>query len=305
MWNDNWIPSNVSMKLLVKLNSGRAAVVADLMKENGREWDSEILRENLIPMDMEVVLKIPLSRYNMEDVNAWAYERSGVYSLRSTYKLLKDIQMADADHVEGNSLISGGPGLWWKHLWKMKVPPKVRIFWWRAIHNFLPANAVLKHRHIAENSLCLDCGHPVETNFHTMFECTYAIRFWECIKNITDVKPPKFHPSTWAKDLLIGKMCSEDDATLIATCCLSLWTGRNNRNHGKERWSALAAAKFVSQMVEDVLNLHKKKKRRRGFLINGIHHQQDYLSSILTELLMENLCMELLRQLSGTPMAHC
>jgi hypothetical protein len=61
--------SNVSVKLLVKLNSSRATVVADLMKENGREWDSKILRENLIPMDMEVVLKIPWSYYNMEDVN--------------------------------------------------------------------------------------------------------------------------------------------------------------------------------------------------------------------------------------------
>jgi hypothetical protein len=30
------------------------------MQENGREWDSEILRENLIPMDVEAVLKILL-----------------------------------------------------------------------------------------------------------------------------------------------------------------------------------------------------------------------------------------------------
>jgi hypothetical protein len=140
--------------------------------------------------------------------------------------------MAD---VEGNTSTSGGPGLWWKHLWKMKILPKVQIFWWRAIHNFLPANVVLKHHHITKKSLCSDCGNPFESIFTLCFECTYAIKIWECIKNITDVKPPKFDLSTWAKDLLVGKMCSEDHATLIATCCWSLWTGRNNRNHGMAR----------------------------------------------------------------------
>jgi hypothetical protein len=99
-----------------------------------------------------------------------------------------------------------------------------------------------------------------------MFECSYPIKFWECIKNIKGLGRLRFHPDTWAQDLLIGKLCTDDVVALIATCCWSLWTGRNNRRHGKEGWSLMAAAKFVSNMVEDVLNLYRRddKEKREG-----------------------------------------
>jgi hypothetical protein len=32
--------------------------------------------------------------------------------------------------------------------------------------------------------------------------------------------------------------------SLTTCCCLSLWAGRNNRNHGNTAWSPYAAARF-------------------------------------------------------------
>jgi hypothetical protein len=49
---------------------------------------------------------------------------------RSAYRILKDLQMAENDHKESASSDSNKQGLWWKHIWKMKVQPKVRIFCW-------------------------------------------------------------------------------------------------------------------------------------------------------------------------------
>jgi len=69
-------------------------------------------------------------------------------------------------------------------------------------------------RHIfAQESHCADRGHSSETIFHTMFECTYALWFWEGIKEMTGQKEPRLHPLTWAKDLLTGGLCSEGDST--------------------------------------------------------------------------------------------
>ena len=43
---------------------------------------------------------------------------------------------------------SSHQALWWKALWQPQVPPKVRIFWWRAIDNYLLIKAELKGWHI-------------------------------------------------------------------------------------------------------------------------------------------------------------
>jgi hypothetical protein len=100
-----------------------------------------------------------------------------------------------------------GEGLWWKHLWKMQIPPKVRILWGRVIYDLLQVMAILKFRHISRESYCQDSGDPSETVFHTLFECSYARMFWECIMEITSVKPLRMYSVTWAKDL-VGNLCS-------------------------------------------------------------------------------------------------
>jgi hypothetical protein len=51
-------------------------------------------------------------------------------------------------------------GRWWGVLRKLKVPPKVRIFWWRVINNFLPSNAELARRHICEGELLCSVWEP-------------------------------------------------------------------------------------------------------------------------------------------------
>lgn len=48
---------------------------------------------------------------------------------RFTYRKLA------ADHMQPQ-----GPGdASWKRIWSPNVPSKVRVFWWRALHEFLPA----------------------------------------------------------------------------------------------------------------------------------------------------------------------
>lgn len=144
---------------------------------------------------------------------------------------------------------------WWKVLWKMRIPPKVRIFWWSVLNNFLPSKAELKRRHVAKESHCEACGAPSETLFHIAVECTFALRFWEALERMTGRRLPRLHPASWAKDLMCGKVCSADDSCLFMCGVWSLWSGRNSRRHGKEGWSASAAARHIAKMVEDIMGL--------------------------------------------------
>ncbi|GJN04604.1 hypothetical protein PR202_ga22167 [Eleusine coracana subsp. coracana] len=86
-------------------------------------------------------------------------------------------------------------------------------------------------------------------------------RFWECIRYITLKKPPLLHPAIWAKDLLVGQFCKPDADGLFAWRCRSLWTRRNSSHHGKEASSPYAAAKFVTKMMEDVMQLYVKQEK--------------------------------------------
>ncbi|OEL34167.1 hypothetical protein BAE44_0004812 [Dichanthelium oligosanthes] len=76
----------------------------------------------------------------------------------------------------------------------MKIPPKVRIFWWCAINSFLPTKAELKPRHVEEESHCEACGNPVEDRFHVAISCPQAKRFWQVLKK--NPARPTYH-SSW------------------------------------------------------------------------------------------------------------
>jgi hypothetical protein len=108
-------------------------------------------------------------------------------------------------------------------------------------------NAITREDH------CEACGRRGEDLYHVAFECTFATRFWEAAMDMTGCKIPRFHPATWTRDLLSGEMCSEKDGAFIICGIWSLWTGRNARRHGRDKWSAKTAVKHIAAMVEELL----------------------------------------------------
>jgi hypothetical protein len=119
-------------------------------------------------IEVAKVLKIKPSDRLERDVLAWAHERHGQYSVKSAYRLLKieQTEMADSREALGSSASAH-----WSTLWKLEVPPKVRVFWWRVLHNSLPSKSEIKWRHIAKESHCEMCVHQEETLFHVFFDC--------------------------------------------------------------------------------------------------------------------------------------
>jgi hypothetical protein len=96
----------------------------------------------------------------------------------------------------------------------MKVPPKVRVFWWRVIHNFLPTQANLHYRHMERFATYTFCGSKPEIIFHALVECEPAIQFWHRLK-MFQVKLPTLHPANWASDLTDLTLCDEFSAAII------------------------------------------------------------------------------------------
>jgi hypothetical protein len=94
-----------------------------------REWDEGMLTSSVLPHDAAEVHKIRLSD-RMDDTIAWFYERIGLFTVRSAYKLAvaldqkEEPQGASSTRPDGSRSLCNG-------IWRAKVPPKVRVFAWR------------------------------------------------------------------------------------------------------------------------------------------------------------------------------
>jgi len=122
--------------------------------------------------------------------------------------------------------------LYGKKIWKLEVPPKVRVFWWRVLLEFLPTKQILFRRHIEPEAFCEVCGEPEESIRHVLLDCTVARQFWQYTRWATGVKLPSLNAETWAADLM-SQLCPRRDRALIMIGMWALWMLRNRRRHGE------------------------------------------------------------------------
>lgn len=202
--------------------------VSDLTTESGA-WNEGLIRDIFFPVDVVAILKLPMVSRG-EDIWAWEKEKHGIYSVRSAYRLQEDVQNQAVGGYDNPGSSMEGP---WKLIWKLEVPPKVRVFWWRVMHDFSPAKQELHRRHLEPTAHCETCGSEEVSVRHVLTECTIARIFWEQAKKITGVKLPVFHPTSWASDLLDDRVCSRKDRAVIIHGMWSLWMQRNQRRHGE------------------------------------------------------------------------
>jgi ribonuclease HI len=253
LWQENWIPGVQQLKPLVRKEGVQAELVRDLFIPGTRVWDVPKVKDVLLGFEAEEVLNIYTSMSLEEDILAWAHERHGNYSVRSAYRVLKKEQAAN--EMAAKSEVSGSlQSTIWKKVWKLNVPPKVRNFWWRVIHNFLPSKSELKRRHIEKESHCEVCGNSDETVFHVALECPVAKMFWAEAKIVWGFSVPRLHPVTWMVDMINHK-----EAARLVCGVWSLWTGRNARRHGRKVWKPGEAVRYVARLVDEMATLKVNK----------------------------------------------
>lgn len=62
----------------------------------------------------------------------------------------------------------------WKVIWKLKIPPKVRVFAWRIGHELLPTNVKTASFNWEFNCVCPRCGRENELVIHALRNCSKA-----------------------------------------------------------------------------------------------------------------------------------
>jgi hypothetical protein len=136
VWRDNWIPRVSYMKVFSPNGDRRIRRVSDLLDNHGL-WKEELVRSKFLPIDAEAILGIRPSRRLDEDIIAWQPEKSGIFTVRSAYKLAFNNCLVQCSFATTSARPDSSKTCW-KRIWSADVPPKVKTFAFKAASNALP-----------------------------------------------------------------------------------------------------------------------------------------------------------------------
>nr|XP_040249320.1 uncharacterized protein LOC120966829 [Aegilops tauschii subsp. strangulata]XP_045086245.1 uncharacterized protein LOC123494445 [Aegilops tauschii subsp. strangulata] len=88
IWLDNWIPRDFKLQPVCPKSPNPPQKVSEIINPTTLTWDGAALEEHFYAMEKEAILNIPLSSRVREDFWSWHYERKGIFTVRSAYRLL-------------------------------------------------------------------------------------------------------------------------------------------------------------------------------------------------------------------------
>ena len=100
-----------------------------------------------MPHEASAILGIPLSCRCPPDKITWAYSPLGLFTTSSAYKLLVS---GDAVSQAGSSNVDTQKHFW-KGVWRLRVPNKIKHFIWRGCNDALPTMSNLFRRQITSS----------------------------------------------------------------------------------------------------------------------------------------------------------
>lgn len=116
----------------------------------------------------------------VDDRPAWHFDKKGLISVKSAYKLA--VQKREADHgrnASGSDTEAARSNLFrWEKIWSMEVPNKVKMFVWRLVHNSLAVRRNSAKRGVKEETICPMCNRLDEDCAHLLFKCKAVKECW-------------------------------------------------------------------------------------------------------------------------------
>ncbi|KAA3488883.1 reverse transcriptase [Gossypium australe] len=169
VWRSIWATRNVLRKGLLWR--------VELINCNNREWNRELILNTFLEAVADLILRTPLASEPHADLMAWSGESSGEFSVRSSYKLLQNLDPT-AYALQTNYRAC------YRKLWQIDLPLKIKLFIWRTTWHYLATKANLFLRRLTNNSLCHCCGIGEETMNHIFRACPIAKGVWRVLSDL-------------------------------------------------------------------------------------------------------------------------
>ncbi|XP_013601437.1 uncharacterized protein LOC106412974 [Brassica napus] len=181
-WEDPWLADNPARPLLSsrwipsqqRPQLANCTKTSDLMLQDRRKWNEDLIREVLSEEDWREIQKIRPGGPACKDSYCWDFTRSGHYTVNSGYWVAANLLKAkEVEEILQPSL----DGLF-QAVWKADTSPKIHHFMWRSLSDALSLGGVMKHRHLTRDGSCPRCQADDESINHILFNYHYARIVW-------------------------------------------------------------------------------------------------------------------------------
>jgi hypothetical protein len=168
IWQDPWLPRLWSRKPITPRGKKIITKVCELMDPLTGSWDNHLVRELFWPQDTNLILSIPVVE-DMEDEWAWHFEEKGQFTVKSAYRLQRQLEDIARNGQVGCQ--DTGKGFNWLPIWKLECPLKVKMLIWRISHDSLPHRINLVRRGMDLDPICPTCNRLNEDGAHLFLKC--------------------------------------------------------------------------------------------------------------------------------------
>lgn len=141
-------------------------MVDDLIDLENKSWNLNLINSSFLPLETEIIGGIPLSDRLHEDKQIWGATSNGLFTIRSAYQITMDLNRKEP---AGSTSNGSGMRLFWRKLWNINVPHKIRLFAWRVAKDILPTKANLVHQHVLLDDTCEESGLMSKSMVHFFF----------------------------------------------------------------------------------------------------------------------------------------
>jgi hypothetical protein len=210
------------------------------------------VEKTFLPHDAAHILDIKIPAHSCKDMPAWNYEKSGIFSVRSAYKLAYNLAHTGSTS-QGNSATRYANRSLWKGVWSAPVPNKVKIFGWRLASNNLATQENNWRRTLETQNIFQICGTDKENSFHATVSCTKAKAIRHKMRKYWNLPREEEYRDT-GKDwllILLSKQRKKEQGQIL----LLLWRAwhlRNNIIHGDGKESIKHSVEFLLNYAREL-----------------------------------------------------
>ncbi|XP_028114886.1 uncharacterized protein LOC114312789 [Camellia sinensis] len=223
IWGDRWLPRGHSF-LPICPPLPHDTMVSFLLDSARKCWDLGKLQTHLLDVDVDVIRKIPISPCLPSDTLIWHYTRDGRFSVRLACHLQMNLSRIGSYPESSNR--GEATRRFWKGVWHLKIPHKIKGFTWKACLNIIPTRDQLWQRRVPIELGCDCCDEAVETLMHCVKECDVAQQVWAAspLPFVTDIRVG-YNFYHWVVE--VAKQVDEAGLGLFFALCWGLWFARN------------------------------------------------------------------------------
>lgn len=103
-----------------------------------------------------------------------ATSRDENYSVKTGYQLLGELENREVASGSSNAELRN----FWKEIWSLQIPNKIKHFCWRACTDSLPTLANLYRCKVVSSPLCSNYEKESETAFQALWDCDKVLGCW-------------------------------------------------------------------------------------------------------------------------------